>query len=133
MSRRSGKKDPKSLWHSCDKSGIKILQTKIDFFEKVDNIIYPIDGSIYNETLYKNKLTHTLPDEFDSKKSPSTYLQRYVFIPESICAICNFTMDCNLLIQCGEKKFIRNSWTISDKYLDEVFTTSEGNDKQIIK
>lgn len=132
MSKRSGKKEAKSLWHSSDKTGVKILQTKLDFYDKSDGT--PIDGSILNEILYKNKLTNSLPPEIEMKDASSTYLQRFFFIPDSICAICNFTMGCNLLIECGEKKFIRSSWTISDKFLDEVFTISPGElaDKPIV-
>lgn len=125
MSRKSGKKEIKSLWHSCDKSGVKIIRTKLDFLENEQNTI--IDGSILNETLHKSKLTASFPNEIDTRDAPRTHLQRYVFIPESICAICNFTMGSNLLIEIGTKKFVRNSWTISDKYLDEVFTISEGD------
>lgn len=123
--RKSGKKEVKSLWHSCDKSGVKIIKTKLEFFENDQNSI--IDGSILNEVLHKNKLITSLPNEIDIKDAPTTYLQRYVFIPESICVLCNFTIGCNLLIEVGNKKFVKNSWTISDKYLDEVFTISEGN------
>lgn len=123
MPPKSAKKEQKSVWHTCDKCGLKTIQNKLKLHEKDCNS--PVDG-INNEILNKLCLNHSLPPEIDAKDAPTTYLQRFFFVPETVCTLCNFTMGSYLLIDVNGKKYVRNSWTISDKHLDEVFTSSEG-------
>lgn len=123
MPPKSARKEQKSLWHTCDKCGLKIIQNKLKLHEKDCNS--PVDG-IDNEVFNKMCLNHSLPPEIDAKDAPVTYLQRFLFVPEAVCTLCNFTMGSNLLIDVNGRKYVRSSWTISDKHLDDVFTCSEG-------
>jgi hypothetical protein len=122
MPPKSAKKEAKSLWIACDKCGLKIINTKLKFHEKSCE---PVDG-ISNEVLSKSALIHSLPPEIEVKDAPLTYLQQFLFVPETICSLCDLTMGCKLLIDVNGRKYVRSSWTISDKYLDEVYTSSEG-------
>jgi hypothetical protein len=123
MPPKSAKKEQKSLWHTCDKCNLKIIQSKLKLHDKDCNS--PVDG-IDNETFNKSSLTYSLPPEIDAKDSPTLYLQRFLFVPEAVCSLCNFTMGCNLLIDVNGRKYVRSSWTIGDKYLDETFSNSDG-------
>lgn len=113
----------KSLWVECDKCSVKIVSSKLKNHEK--DCGTKAIGVLRKEfsTLSVNS---SLPQEIDIKDAPAIYLERYVFIPETICTLCDFTMGSNLLIVAGEQKLVRMSWTISDKHLDEIFTNSTG-------
>lgn len=126
MPPKSAKKEPKILWNACDKCGVKIHHNKLKFHDCGSSI----DG-IQNEKLTTSSLVCSLPSELESiKDAPATYLQRFVFIPETVSALCNFSMGSNnLLIEAKGKQFVMSSWTIGDKHMDEVFTSSDG--KQI--
>lgn len=123
MPPKSVKKEQKSLWLECDKCRVKIFQSKLESHEKECGTLSP---GIINETYNLISIHHSLPSEIDVKDIPATYLQRFLFIPETICNLCNFTMGCNLLIDINGKKYVRSSWTISDKHADGVFSNSEG-------
>lgn len=123
MAPKSAKKDQKSLWVECDKCSVKIVSSKLKNHEK--------DCGTKTIGVLRNKFSTlsvntSLPPEIDVKDAPTTYLERFLFIPETICTLCDFTMGSNLLIIAGEQKFVRMSWTISDKHLDEIFTNSTG-------
>jgi hypothetical protein len=123
MPPKSAKKDQKPLWHECDKCKVKIIQSKLKSHE---NYCGKFSIGIFDEKLKINSINPSLPSEIDLKDAPTTFLQRFLFVPESICSFCNFTMGCNLLIQNGENKFVRSSWTVADRHLDEVFICSDG-------
>lgn len=126
MPPKSAKKEPKCQWHGCDKCKVKIHQNKVKNHENECGSV-KLSHSVFNETFTTSSLTCSLPPEFNNLDAPSTYLQRFVFIPETICSLCNFTMGCNLLIDHNGHSFVRILWTISDKYMDEIFTNSEGS------
>lgn len=123
MPPKSAKKDQKSLWVECDKCSVKIVSSKLKTHEK-DCGIKAI--GVLNKKFTTISVKTSLPQEINVKDAPATYLERFLFIPETICTLCDFTMGSNLLIVTGEQKFVRMSWTISDKHLDEVFTSSTG-------
>lgn len=123
MPPKSAKKEKQSSWHVCDKCGVKVNQIKLKSHE--ENCGELLLGVI-NEKFNTLSITPSLPPEISTKDAPTTYLQRFLFIPESVCIFCNFTMNSNLLIQVNGQKYVRSSWTISDKHMDEVFSTSEG-------
>lgn len=123
MPPKSAKKDQKSLWVECDKCSVKIVSSKLNSHEK-DCGTKAI--GVLNKTFSTNSVNSSLPQEIDIKDAPTTYLERFLFIPETICTLCDFAMGSNLLIIAGEQKFVRISWTISDKHLDEVFSNSAG-------
>lgn len=125
MPPKSAKKDLKPFWLSCDKCGVKVIQSKMKLHENECGSKH-VDG-VLNEYFFTSSLNNSLPPEFDSKDVPTIYMQRFIFIPETICSLCNFQMGSNLLIEIKGKKFVRSSWTINDKYLDAVFSSSEGN------
>lgn len=127
MPPKSAKKDIKVLWHSCDKCGVKVIQSKLKLHENECGSLSKHADGVFNDKLFGSLLNHSLPAELDSKDVPAIYMQRFIFIPESICALCNFTMGSNLLIEINDKKYVRSSWTISDKYQDALFSTSDGN------
>ncbi|CRL00704.1 CLUMA_CG013961, isoform A [Clunio marinus] len=122
MPPKSAKKERKPLWLECDKCGTKIINEKM---KNHTNECGTLNGYGISNQIFKSTLTHSLPLEIDSKDTSTTYLQRFVFIPESVCVICNFTMNCNLLIELDEKKYVRTSWTVSDKHMDSFFSNSE--------
>lgn len=123
MPPKSAKKDLQSAWHVCDKCEAKVHLNKLKSHE--ENCGKVLLG-VKNENI-NTLITSSLPPEFNTKGSPVTYLQRFIFIPEAICTFCSFTMGCNLLIHKNRQKYVRSSWTINDKYMDEVFSNSEGN------
>lgn len=126
MPPKSAKKDAKSVWHNCDKCGVKVHQTKLKLHENQCENSKEDSLGLFEGKFNTSSLNRSLPSEIDSKDAPSSYLERFVFIPESICTICNFTMGSKILIEIKNQKVVRSSWTISDKYLDEVFTSSQG-------
>lgn len=123
MPPKSAKKDQRNLWVECDKCHVKIVTSKLKNHEK-DCGSKTI--GVFNKTFSTVSVNTTLPQEIVIVDAPGTYLQRFIFIPETICNLCDFTMGSNLLIAAGEQKFVRLSWTISDKHLDEVFNNSTG-------
>lgn len=125
MPPKSTKRDQKSLWLVCDKCGVKVIQIKSKSHEKYCGTLLL---GIVNEKFITSSLTASLPSELNIKDAPTLYLQRFIFIPESICSILNFTMGFNLLIEINGEKFVRSLWTITDKYSDEIFSSSEGED-----
>lgn len=123
MPPKSAKKDQKSLWVECDKCSVKIVSSKLKSHEK-DCGNKTI--GVLKKTFSTISVNSSLPQELDIKDAPATYLERFLFIPETICTLCDFTMGSNLLITAGEQKFVKMSWTISDKHLDELFCNSTG-------
>lgn len=125
MPPKSAKKDHKSLWVACDKCGVKVVTGKSKLHEKeCGSACSGIINNEYNTTTMKP----SLPPEIDIKDAPVVYLQRFLFIPESICTLCNFTMGCNLVVNINQRKFVRSSWTVNDKHVDAIFSNSEGNE-----
>lgn len=123
MAPKSLKKVQQSLWHACSKCEAKVNQNKVKFHEKFcGDILLGIIGEKFGTLA----ITYSLPPEIVAKDASVFYLQRFLFVPEAVCLLCNFTMGCNLLIEVNGKKYVRNSWTINDKHADEVFTSSEG-------
>lgn len=124
MPPKSVKKEQKSSWNACDKCGMKVHQNKLKLHEECCDS--PVAEGIILETFKTSSIKPSLPTEIETKDAPMSYLERFVFIPESICKFCNFTMRCNLLIEFDGKKYVRSSWTISDKHQDEVYCIAEG-------
>lgn len=123
MPPKSAKKETKSVWHNCDKCGAKVHQNKLKLHEnQCENSLL----GLFEGKFHTSSLNRSLPPEIDTKDAPSTYLQRFIFVPEAICTICNFTMGSKLLIEINGQKIVRSSWTVSDKHMDEVFSSSEG-------
>lgn len=124
MPPKSLKKDIKSLWNSCEKCGVKVSHNKLKTHEgNCGKISLGVVDTKFNTI----SINQSLPSEINDKEAPLSYLQRFLFVPEAICSFCDFTMGCNLLIEIGDQKFVRTSWTIHDKHIDEVFSSSEGN------
>lgn len=121
MPPKSAKKEPKSLWLTCDKCETKVIQSKLKSHD-CETLF-----GVINEKFQTPSICSSLPAEIDVKDAPGTYLQRFLFVPEAICTFCNFTMGCNLLIQCNGRKHVLTSWTISDKHMDEVYSISAGS------
>lgn len=121
MPPKSAKKEPKSLWLACDKCDAKVTQSKLKSHD-----CESFSTGVVEEKFYTPAMCTSLPSEIDNKDAPGSYLQRFLFVPEAICVFCNFTMGSNLLIQFDGRKYVRSSWTISDKHLDEVYCTSQG-------
>lgn|SRR5690349_12553904 len=127
MPPKSAKKELKTLWHSCDKCEVKVIQSKLKSHETVCGTSENVCEGVFNEKFITSSMNHCLPSEFELKDAPKLYMQRYIFIPETICTLCNFQMGSNVLIELNDKKYIRSSWTISDKHQDTIFSTSDGN------
>ena len=126
MPPKSAKKEQLSLWHVCDKCGLKTNQNRLKIHE--ENCGKRLFGVKNDSEFNTLSITPSLPPEIVSKDASTIYLERFLFVPEAICSFCHFTMGCNLLIQLnGQQKYVRSSFTISDKHLDEVFSSSEGN------
>lgn len=124
MPPKSVKKELKSLWHSCESCEVKVNQNKLKTHEKQCG---KLSFGVVDSKFITPSITLSLPNEINDKDAPATYLQRFLFVPESISSFCNFTMGCNLLIEAGGgEKYVRTSWTIHDKHMDEVFSSSEG-------
>lgn len=126
MPPKSASKVQKSQWHTCDQCEAKVHSNKLKHHET--ECSSTIQHGAINEKYYTSSINHSLPPEIDIKDAPSLFLQQFLFIPESICSFCNFTMGCNLLIEINtDTKYVMKSWTVGDKHLDEVFASSEGN------
>lgn len=126
MPPKSNKKEnQKCSWYACDKCGIKITQNQLNV--DLENDCCPKFG-ISGENFIAKSINCALPQELELKDAPLLFLQRFLFVPETVCRFCNFPMDCNLLIEIDDgKKFVRKSWTISDKHLDMIYSSSSGN------
>lgn len=119
MPPKSNRKEPKALWFNCDKCNRKITHNQLTSTHESCN-----EFGVFEDTFTTKSIVFNLPKEVD--ESNSIYLQRFLFVPESICNFCNFTMDCNLLIEINEKLFVRKAWPINDNHLDLIYSTSKG-------
>lgn len=130
MPPKSAKKEQIGLWLACDKCGVKVIQSKLKNHECGSSTW----TGIHAGTFATLSVTTSLPPELESlKNAPTSYLQRFIFVPETLSALCGFKMGCNLIINVNGKKHVKSCWVISDKYMDEVFTSSEGNQKASYK
>lgn len=121
MPPKSAKKEQNSQWLACDNCGVKVIQNKLKQHENSCDTF-----GVFNESYKTASITPLLPTEIDIKEAPAIYMQRFIFVPETICSLCHFTMGCNLLLQSNGKKHVKSCWAISDKHLDEVYSTSDG-------
>lgn len=131
MPPKSAKKDLKLLWVSCDKCDVKVIHKKLEFHQNECGSL--LKHGVSDGKFVTASIKNSLPPEFDLKDAPTIYMQRFVFIPETVCSLCDFEMGSNLLIEINDKKFVKSSWTVNDKYLDAVFATSEGNNRNQTK
>ncbi|KAG5675818.1 hypothetical protein PVAND_005689 [Polypedilum vanderplanki] len=129
MSKKSNKKDQqKSLWYICDKCGIKIIHNQLSSHSENTCSIFGICENVFTT---KHINCSVLPQEIDLKDAPIIYLERFIFIPETICKHCDLKMNGYVLIEIDEKKYVKKSWTISDNHLDMIYTNSnEINEEQ---
>ena len=82
---------------------------------------------VEEEKFYSTSLNFSIPSEVELQDIPKSHLQKYVFIPESICSFTGLIMGCNVLIDFGgSKKYVRTLWTVSDALLDVLHTVSQG-------
>lgn len=111
------KEQPKATWYTCERCNRKITcnQLNSDTCEEF---------GVKNEIFTTKKICESLPKEIDEHQS--TYLQRFLFIPEALCNFCSFTMNCNVLIKVNEKFYVRQAWPISDNHLDVIYSSSTG-------
>lgn len=123
MPPKSAKKESKSLWYNCDKCNVKLPQAKLQSHESECG---KNEFGIVNESFITNSIITTLPPELELKEAPKIFLQRFLFIPESICNFCRFSMGSKVLIQYGNKQFVKESWTINDKHVDGIFCSASG-------
>ena len=114
----------KFMWYSCDKCGIKLIQANMKVHEK--NCGKSLNF-VEDEKFYSTSFNSSIPSDADLQDVPKSHLQKYVFIPESICNFTGLIMGSNVLIDFGEsKKYVRTLWTISDTFLDNIYIVSEG-------
>lgn len=123
MPPKSNKKEPKTSWFNCEKCNRKITSDQLTSGNHGNENLCEEFG-VLNESFTTKKVICNLPKEVD--ESSSTFLQRFLFVPETICNFCNFTMDCNLLIEINEKFYVRKAWPITDVHLDLIYTNSTG-------
>lgn len=121
MPPKSNKKEQqKSGWFKCDKCDkIIILNTHdndscSEFgIDKIGNFISP-------------SINYSLPQEIEVKDVSSLYLQRFLFVPETICNFSNLTMNCFARIEINEKNYVKRVWVVNDKYLDKIQSNCSG-------
>lgn len=126
MPPKSAKKDqPKATWYTCERCSRKITHNQLSSsHEKACE-----EFGILNEIFTIRKINESLPKEIDEPHS--LYLQRFLFIPEAICNFCNFTMNCNVLIEVNGKFYVKQAWPIGDNHLDVIYSSSLGENKLI--
>lgn len=118
--RKSNKKEQQSTWYTCEKCNRKITFNHL----KLSHENNCEDFGVLNEIFTTKSINTSLPKEVDDPHQ--IFLQRYLFVPESICNFCNFTMDCKLLIEIGNRLYVRFAWPIADTHLDHVYSNSPG-------
>lgn len=117
----SKKEDIKLGWHDCDKCGFKITTNQLKSKELCTGF------GINKGTLIFKEITNSLPADFDKHDVPVGYFERFIFIPESISQFCNFTMNCNVLIELDSQKYVKSSFTVkNDKFIDRIYSMSKG-------
>lgn len=123
MPPKSKKKEQKTSWFNCEKCNRKITSEQLSSGHG-NSANSCEEFGVYNESFTTKGVICHLPKEVI--ESSSTFLQRFLFIPEAICIFCNFTMDCNLIIEIKNKSYVRKAWPITDVHLDQIYSNSTG-------
>lgn len=122
MPPKSNKKEQKTLWFNCEKCNRKITSDQLASGNHGNSNCD--EFGVINESFTTKSVICNLPKEVD--ETSLTFLQRFLFVPEAICNFCNFTMDCNLLIEINGKSYIRKAWPITDVHIDRIYSNSIG-------
>lgn len=124
MPPKSNKKEDKKSWIKCDECGFRITQKQLESNKECDG--YGIKGC----ELITDGILSDVPKNVNDIQS--SYLERFILIPNDIAIMCCLTMNCEVIIELNTRtKYVRKAWVVdNDQEVDKVYSISKGMSKK---